>query len=173
MPKDDEEKTKEEQLAKKKKARNLRIVEVIFVVAMILFVAFYVNEYLQKNQPPEPEPELTPANVQLEKFIDLFGTINQTKHMQRVNIELWLTNIGEQPATNISIYIRTRSDNGTLLFNGTIDLTTMMLRPGESCTGDYAMTFYDDKTQNLHHTIEVSWNGGRNTYSKETRQIKP
>lgn len=155
---------------KKKQARNLKIGEVIFLLFIaVVVVAYALNYYQQNNPEPQPPiPELKPADVQLYRFLDLFGTVNITAKKNQGNIELWLINIGEEPATNISVYVRVRNNNGTLLFNRTIRMTTTLLRPNETCTGDYSLLFTQSKPIHLYTTLEISWDGGRNTYLKES-----
>jgi len=101
----------------------------IFVIAAILVVAIFavkgnyddINNYF--NPPPAPPVvhNLTEADVQLYKFDALSNN-------KSVNIEAWVINIGEKPAVNISLYVRTRSQNGTVLFEGNITLSTFVLR---------------------------------------------
>lgn len=165
--------TPERQLEKKKQAKNLRIGELLFILIIAVVVVAYALNYYQVNNPePQPPiPELKPADVQLYKFLDLFGTVNITAKKNQGNIEIWLINIGEEPATNISVYVRVRNNNGTLLFNRTIRMTAVLLRPNEICTGDYSLLFTQSKPIHLWHTIEIAWTGGRNTYLKESNII--
>lgn len=156
---------------KRKKLKNIKLLEIIFLALIAIVIAAYAINYYDQNynQPPTPVPPVVkPADVQLYKFLDLFGTLNVTQKKQQGNIELWLLNIGGEPAKNISVYVRVRNQNGTLLFNRTIDMTTILLRANETCTGDYSLLFTQSKPIHLWHTIEIQWDGGRNTYLKES-----
>jgi hypothetical protein len=141
-----------------------------FIALVVLVILFFVvkTNYTQisdyfKEKPLEPHVPSS-ANIELYRFSDLSNKKN-------VNIELEVLNLGEEPATNISVFIRTRSQNGTQLFQGTITLSTIVLRQNESCTGIYTICFIDNSTdeRHLYHTIEISWNAGRKTYLRETR----
>lgn len=162
---------KEDDLSKPVKTSEKKKPIWILVLAVVLVIAFFavkdnwggVQDILN---PAEPEPvihNLTDADVVLYKFDSLSS--NKT-----ANIEIWLMNIGEKTATNITVHVRTRSQNGTVLFDNNISLSTLVLRANETTTGDYTIIFKPaaSKTIHLYHTIEVSWNAGRHTYSQET-----
>lgn len=141
----------------KKKKDKFTILAVVGLACLVLFAG---NDPLidltPRDTPPEEQIPL-PANVELYQFNSL--TTNTS-----ANIELWLLNIGDETATNISVYIRTRDDNGTILFSNNISLTALVLRANETCSGVYTIIF--DNSTILNHTIEISWNNGRNSYQR-------
>ena len=140
----------------------------IFVVAAVLVIAFFavkgnfndINNYFNPPAPPAPVVNLTNADVNLYKFLDISN--NKTS-----SAEIWLINLGEKPAKNISVFIRARSDNGTILYQGNVSLTSELLRENETCSGVYS--FKTGKTAHkIFETIEISYDGGRKSYQKET-----
>lgn len=137
----------------------------IFVVAAILVIAFFVvkGSYTDINNalnPPSPEIQLTPSDVNLYKFVDIAN--NKT-----LSAEIWLINLGEKPAKNITVFVRARSDNGTVLYQGNISLTSELLRENETCSG--ILSLKTGRTvHKIFETIEISYDGGRNSYQKET-----
>lgn len=163
MAKEEGEKKDTPVVTEKKKPIWILILAVVLVVALFAVKDNWggVQDILN---PPEPAPvihNLTDADVVLYKFDALSS--NKTS-----NIELWLMNLGEKPAKNITVHVRTRTQNGTVLFDNNISLSTLVLRANETCTGDYTIILPKAKSIHLYHTIEVSWDGGRDTYSKET-----
>jgi len=144
--------------AKEEKKRNALIL--VFIILLAMLVLFYdeswptrFNEYFEE----EPKPE--PANIELYRFSDLYS--NTT-----INVELWLINLGETTATNITVYVRARNDTGKTLFNKTIILTTLILKNNETNSGCYSFPYIGSKT--VYHTIELSWGNKRESYLKET-----
>lgn len=140
----------------------------VFVALAIMVIAVFAvkGNYEEINQYFNPPPVVhvpEPADVVLYKFSDLSNN-------KSVNIEVWVINTGDEIATNINMYVRTRSQNGTMLFEGNITLSTLVLRANETCTGDYTIVFKSKEAneRHLYHTIEVEWADGRHTYSKET-----
>jgi hypothetical protein len=139
------------------------------ILAVILVIALFVvkGNYAQINDILNPsEPVIVPsaADVQLMMF-------NPLSNNRSTNAELWLVNIGETAATNISVNVRVRSDNGTVLFEDSVELSSMVLRYNETCTGDYTVAHPVSALKALHltHTLEISWDTGRHTYSKITQ----
>jgi len=140
-----------------------------FIVLVILVILFFtvkgnyreINEII--NPPKTPTPPAS-ADVSLYKF-------NALSNNETINIEIWLLNLGEKTATNITVFIRSRSKNSTILYEGEILLSSLILRAGEICTGAYTLYYADESPSETHiyHTIEVSWEDGRRVYSKETR----
>jgi len=123
------------------------IVDLLLVVALVALLLYY-------NVPKEKQP----ANVVMVSFLDLYGD-------NRANIEIWIKNLGEQTAYNISIFIRCRDQNGSLLFNGTIYPTQTFLRANETSTA--FCSIYLDNATKVYYTIEIRWNGGVNIEYKE------
>ena len=137
----------------------------LIILGIIAFVALnYVNDGGLTIFPEVEEeatiPVLDVANVELYIFNDLHGD-NIT------NIEIWILNIGDETATNISVFARSRNQNGTILFNESVKMTTMILRSDESSSGHYSMQSHN--TSKIFHTIEISWDDGRNSYFRETK----
>lgn len=124
------------------------------VIDAILILIIAILIFWNLKLAPQPAPK--PANIVLSKFIDLYN--------QNVSsIEIWLENIGEQNAYNISAYVRCRDNNGTILFNKTLSLSAYFLRPNETCSTVYFVHFNRTATK-LYYTIEVRWNDGMNGY---------
>jgi len=103
--------------------------------------------------------ELTPSDLNLYSFSDLHD--NKT-----ANIEILVINLGNETATNLSVYARCRNQNGTILYNNTIYITVMVLRQNETASGFYSVPITN--TTKVFHTLEISWDGGRKTYQKTT-----
>jgi len=129
-----------------KKSKKLLAGDILLIVAILILAYLYFK--------PAPA-EVYPANVVLSKFIDLYDK-NVT------SVEIWLENVGEKDAYNVSVFIRCRDQNGTILFNKTITPTSYFLRPNETCSAVYFVKF--DNATKLYYTIEVRWNGGMNGY---------
>lgn len=157
----------------------------IFALIAILVIAFFavkgnyndINDYFN---PPSPAPvvhNLTAADVILYHFDAL-----SSNHSQ--NVEIWILNNGEQTAKNISVFVRTRDQQGRILYEGNLSITSSALRKNESCTSDYTVYFYVingvDYSKNtsvvktmtvtkVSHTVEIKWDTGRNIYKKEAQ----
>ena len=76
-----------------------------------------------------------------------------------INVETWLENTGDITAYNITVFIRCRSQNGTLLFENILTPSIQYLRHNEITTVFYSFKI-DNKTKIVLHTIEIRWNGG-------------
>lgn len=134
-----------------------------FVIAAVLVIALFAvkgnyDEISDYFTPVAPEIIRTPADVQLMMFSPLSSN-------RSTNVELWLMNIGQNTSTNISVFVRVRTENGSVVFDDEILLSAMVLRENETCTGDYTV-MYPLGTKSLRHTIEVVWSDGRHVYSK-------
>jgi hypothetical protein len=149
----------DEEVKAKKQKKSLTI----FVVVSIAFIVMLAAAKCDFFRQPEQEivvPELSPANVELYMFN---GLSNNTT----ANVELWLLNVGEKTATNITIHVRVRNENASVLFEEYVIPSVLVLRENESCTVDYSMKLQDN-LKHLYHTIEISWNDGRHAYLRET-----
>lgn len=144
-----------------KKKKSNAIFAAIILIAIAYLGRDDIANLIDTDLFPDEIPEtiLDPADVHLYTFSDPYDN-------DSVNVEFWLLNIGEEIATEIEAYIRVRDHNGTILFSEIVDTTTLLLRENETCSGDYIVE-YDD-AEYLTHTIEISWDGGRNSYSKKT-----
>ena len=145
------------------------ILGIIIVAILIIIAAMYIigkNPELQESlglteKPAIPTPP-SPANVELYRFSDLKG--NKT-----LGVELWLLNTGENTSHNITVFIRIRNQNGTMLLTTYITPTTLILRANETTSAYYTIS-----TKNctlILSTLEITWDGemgGRNTYTKTT-----
>jgi len=146
----------------KVKPRKKDAITILAVVGLACLVLFAGNDPLIDLSPEEapPEEEITiSANIELYKFSDLATN-------KSVNVELWVINIGDEIATNITVFVRAKDNNGSVLFSNTISLTSLVLRANETCSGTYMVSF--DNTTSITHTIELSWDEGRNSYTKTT-----
>ena len=143
----------------KKKAKYDKFT-ILAVIGLACLVLFAENDPLIDLTPRDHPPvEYIPvsANVELYKFECLATNTS-------ANIELWIINIGDETATNISVYVRTRDYNGTILFSENISLTALVLRANETCSGAYIIIF--DNSTAIINTIEISWTDGRNSYQR-------
>jgi len=147
---------------KQPKVKKKDGVTLLAVLALACLVLFAGNDPIINLTPDEAPPEEyipVAAKMELYKFSDLATN-------KSVNVELWLINIGDETATNISVFVRSRDQNGAILFSENIPLTVLVLRANETCSGIYTVSF--DNTTAITHTIELSWSEGRNSYTKTT-----
>lgn len=148
----------ESQVSKKNKSTIFLALIVVIVVLFFILKDSYteIRDFLQ----PQPEvKETEPANVNLYKFNGLSGK-NST------SVEIWLINLGDETAKNISVFVRARNQNGLVLFVGNISLTSLVLHSNETCSGIYLLS-YTNSTKKIYNTIELKWDGGREGYQKE------
>jgi hypothetical protein len=129
------------------------------VMAIVVLGAIVVFEDDMRSFFPEEPTILEPADIQLYQFNDLVSN-------DSVNVEILVTNIGEKTAIDIEVYIRVRDHNGTIVYTEILPITALLLRGNETCSGTY--TILIDDVEYLTHTVEISWETGRNTYSKKT-----
>ena len=144
-----------------KKKKNTAIFVVIIVLALAYLGRNDIANLIDADLFSEEISEtfLNPADIQLYTFSDPYTN-------DSVNVEFWLLNIGGEIATEIEAYVRVRDHNGTILFSEVVDTTALLLRGNETCSGAYIVE-YDD-AEYLTHMVELSWYGGRNSYSKTT-----
>ena len=143
-----------------KKTNTIIIAAVIILAGIWLYPGDILDDitvYFEEKPAPK---QCTPAEVELYKFSDL--TSNNS-----VNVELWIVNIGETTAKDITIYVRVRNHNGTILFSDELVLTVLLLRDNETCSAIYTIPITQNETCILH-TIEIEWELGRTAYSKTT-----
>jgi len=159
----DGEKQSQKRPDEKPKVKKKDGVTILAVIALACLVLFAGNDPLVNLTPEETQPEEyipVAANIELYKFSDLATN-------ESVNVELWLINIGDEIATDISAFVRVRDKNGSVLFSEDISLTILTLRVNETCSGIYTVVF--DNTTEINHTIEIVWSEGRNSYTKTTK----
>lgn len=144
-----------------KKTNALILVAIILLAGLIIFEGD-IDEF--KDLFKEETTPATPADIELYRFDDVFILrLNNSK----LNLEVWLKNIGETKASNISCFIRSRDQNGTILFEDKIDLTFFILDADETCSGTCSMSITGNETT-ITHTVEVRWDEGMNSYLEET-----
>jgi len=134
-------------MEKKKKLANI---DTILIVAIFVILAVYFIF--------APSGGEAAADVVLSKFSLLHNN-------EIASIELWIENMGNNKAVNISVYVRIRNETGHILFDGNPDLTCYSLRPNESCSTVFFINI--SNSSKLYSTIEIQWNGGRNSYLVE------
>ena len=167
MVKMDENKNTVQAAGTGKDNRALIILAIIVLALVVLFVG---NPPLVNSVFPEeavPEPPEPVSMVELYHFDDLYG--NNT-----VNVELWLMNIGDGVAKNITTFVRVRGDTGGVLFSQNLSLTALVLFQNQTCSAVYTVNLQN--STRTYHTIEVSWDGGRNSYTRtsvKTVDISP
>lgn len=153
---------KENKSVPKKKGVARAIIEwaAIFVVIAILMWALFVHTGLWpwEAQPALPVPE--PANVELYRFSDL-------KTNATVNVEIWIKNTGEETARDMSVFVRCRNQNGTILYMDELDLTWEILGSNETCSATYTVNYKHNDTY-IETTIEIRWQSGAQSYLKRT-----
>lgn len=149
------------QPATPKKKKNTAIFAVIIVLALAYLGRNDIANVIDMDMFSEETPEtiFNPADIHLYTFSDPYDN-------NSVNVEFRLLNTGGEIATEIEAYVRVRDHNGTILFSEVVDTTALLLRGNETCSGDYVVE-YDD-AEYITHTVELSWYGGRNSYSKTT-----
>jgi len=143
---------------KKNNTGTLIVLAIIVIAGIVLLEDDIRNIWPEEIEEIIPEP-VEPANVQLSLFEDLVSN-------ESINVMLGIENIGEETATDIKVYIRVRDHNGTILESGDLSMTAILLRENDSCTGSYEIPI--ENAEYFTHTIEISWDGGRNSYSRET-----
>jgi len=143
---------------KKNNTGTLIVIAIIVIAGIVLLEDDIRNAWPEEIEEIIPEP-IEPADVHLYKFSDLVSN-------DSVNVELWIQNIGEEIATDIKVYVRVRDHNGTILESGDLSMTTLLLRDNETCSGSYEIPIETEKY--ITSTIEISWDGGRNSYSRKT-----
>ena len=142
--------------------RALVVVAVVVILGLVIGYsdideAIAFREWMFPPPPPPPPPK---SDVELGRFSTLSTNTS-------LNVEIEITNIGDDTAKDISIFVRITDQGGTLLYSSDISLTVVLLESGESCTGYYAATLTGNETK-VFQTIEISWEDGRKTYHKET-----
>ena len=105
------------------------------------------------------------ADIEVVHFDDKISY--ETSENGTVNVEIWIKNIGNAVARNITCHMRARNQNGTILFEGNISMTSSLLRPNETCTGYCSFDLMKNDTC-VYYTVEVMWNTGRTIFSKKT-----
>lgn len=157
---------KESKPAPKKRGVARAIIEwvAIFAVIGIVMWALFVHTgpWPWEAQPALPVPE--PANVELYRFSDL-------KTNATVNVEIWIKNTGEETARDMSVFVRCRNQDGTILYMDELDLTWEILGSNETCSATYTVNYNRNDTY-LEHTIEIRWSTGMHSYLKKT-EMKP
>ena len=141
-------------------------IAVLVIVAAVFYVLF-VHEGPWPWEPPATLPVPVPptsADVELYRFSDL-------KTNRSVNVEIWIKNTGEEDARSISIFVRTRNQNGTTLYTGEPNLTWQILGDNMTCSATYTVS-YKPVDVYLEHTIEVHWSTGMNSYLEKT-ELRP
>lgn len=138
----------------------------ILVLAVVAAIAFFaikgnfneINDYL--NPPPAAQTQM-PADVILYRFDALSNNNTQ-------NVEIWILNDGGTTAKDISVFVRVRDQGGHVFYEGNISITATALQKNETCTADYTINYNISSYKVIHliHTIEVTWDTGRNTYSR-------
>jgi hypothetical protein len=143
----------------KKKKSVWLFIAIAIIVILIFAVKGNYNEINNYLNPPLTTHVSEPANIELYKFDALSSNTSMTT-------EIWLINIGEKTATNITVFIRARNQTGSILFERNISLTSFVLRGNETCTGIYGISYTKD-TKEIFSTIEIKWDSGRHSYQKE------
>ena len=141
--------------------KKLSKADIVFGIILIVLVAFVLTGTNMNNisdilNPTTPE-KATPANIELYRYTELPG--NKT-----VTTEIWLKNTGEETGRTINVYVRAINQDGVILLSGNVAVTTTLLQENETNSGVYQITFTN--TTKIYSTIEVTWDTGRNTYSR-------
>lgn len=143
--------------------KKLSKVDMAFGIILIVLVAMILTGANMNNisdilNPTTPEKPI-PANIELYKYTELPG--NKT-----VTMEIWLKNTGEETGRTINVYVRAINQDGTILLSGNVLVTTTLLQKNETNSGVYQITFTN--TTKIYSTIEITWDNGRNIYSRVT-----
>jgi len=158
------------------KKKNNNGIYVIGIIALVAIVVFGGNIDELNFFGDSTGDDILPTDLELYKFIDIVDDCsdNECKYLE-INVELWLINFGEENAKNITVYIRARDYCGKTVYDECLDMTTLVLRPDETCSGTYTIRLNNTQLsvdlqlqKTVTHTIELSWDGGRESYLKET-----
>jgi hypothetical protein len=139
----------------------------VLVIVVAVFYVLFVHEGPWPWEPPAAPPITVPpmpANVELYRFSDL-------KTNNSVNVEIWVKNIGEETAKDVSVFVRVRNQNGTVAYMDQLDLTWQILSDNESSSATYTV-HYGPKDVYLESAIEVRWSTGMHSYLKKT-ELRP
>lgn len=147
---------------KPSKKGNLAIILLdLLIIVGILGGAWYLLFY-------EPPVELADANVELFRFSDLKGWTNETN--ETLNVEIWIKNTGEKSARGLSVFVRARNQNGSVLYMDLLALTWEILDEGETCSATYTVD-YGHEDEYIEHTIEIRSTEKMRSYLKKTDLI--
>jgi len=141
-----------------KRAGTLKKVDTFLLLVIAAVIAYWVIS------PSFHETEKA-ADIEVVLFDDKISY--ETSENGTVNVEIWIENLGNAVARNITCHMRARNQNGTILFEGNISMTSSILRPNETCTGYCSFDLMKNDTC-VYYTVEVMWNTGRTIFSKKT-----
>lgn len=171
----DNEQPQKIEIVNKKKSNGL--IYFIGIVALVAIVVFGGNiDEFNNWFDTEPTTDILPADVELYKFIDIVNDCSdsESKYIE-ISVELWLINLGDENARNITVFVRVRDYRGRTVFSEYLDMTALVLRPDETCSGTYGIQLNATEIaadivaqKQITHTIEIMWSEGRNSYQKET-----
>jgi len=136
---------------------NVAILAILVIIAGFMFLGGDVEELTEYFNPPEPK---TSASVEMLRFTDMSSNSTLT-------VELWIVNTGEETASELHVFVRAYNQNGTILHSDNVSMLAMILRGEETTSGLYILPITSSDSQ-IYHTIEITWNGGRNIYSETT-----
>jgi len=158
------------------KKKNNNGIYMLGIVALVAIVVFGGNiDEVTNLFGTDPVDDILPADITLYKFIDIIDDCNYECKYLEINVELWLINLGDENAKNITVFVRARDYRGKTVYNEYLDMTALVLRPDETCSGTYTIqlnatqTTIDTQAQKkITHTIEIVWSDGRTSYMQET-----
>ena len=158
------------------KGKNNKGIYVLGIIALVAIVVFGGNIDDFNFLGDGTGDDILPADIELYKFIDVVDDCsdNECRYLE-INVGLWLINFGEENAKNITVYVRARDYRGKTVYDEYLDMTTLVLRPDETCSGTYTIRLNNTQLsvdmqlqKTVAHTIELSWDGGRESYLQET-----
>lgn len=145
-----------------KKALKRAIVEwvaIFLVIGIVVWALFFYEGPWPWEAPAVPTPPI-PADVELYRFSDL-------KTNSTVNVEVWIKNTGGETARDISVFVRCRNQNGTILYMDELDLTWELLGSNETCSATYSVN-YNTGDSYVESTLEIRHSTGMHSYLKKT-----
>lgn len=142
-----------------KKQYNSLLLIVLLLLAGLFFV---LTTDIEDDIFGTPTIKEDKADAEVELYLfNTFSGANQS------TIEFWVMNLGEETATNVSIFVRTKDQSGTILYEGKVETTALVLKENDTCSGHYIVQWQN--ATKLYHTIEISWDEGRNAYFKDSK----
>jgi len=137
---------------------KLKTFDTILLLILILLVFLWVANPFKQVAKGKADVEIISFDDRVSYKLCKNGT---------VNAEIWIKNVGDATAYNITCYVRSRNQDGIVLFDGTVHITSKVLRPNETCTGFFYFNLMKNDTK-IFHTIEITWNSGRSIHSEMT-----
>ncbi len=160
------EESAEDKVKAKKKAVIKSIVSWIGIIVVVCIVSYFVFIYEGSLFGDREEISIVePADVELYRFSALADWVpvkNET-----LNVEIWVINTGDVIAREISVFVRCRNQNGTVLFADLLDLTREILNNDETASSTFTVDYRQGDAY-IETTIELRSDQSSHSYLKKT-----